>query len=155
MFEKNDVLANLVAKVFDAAANLDRGDVLTWGEIETVLNLKRYEGQWKQIINAVKLRIRNERGIATRAIVNVGLLFFTVKQQLHRCPEYRQQRAIRQITHGIRELQAIENEPLSVHEAMRFNMSMEALKTERKAIRNDARALSVISRPKESIPQNC
>lgn len=153
MFDKSDVLESVVTRVFEFAKDLERGDILHLEDIERIVGCERYEGQWGGIVRKVRLRIRDERGIATRSVVTVGYKLLTKEEQVTVCPQDRQRRASRQITRGIQEVAALDASELNVHQAQRRSMALDAMRRERRAIKRAVREQATLARPWQGLPK--
>lgn len=120
-------------KVFE---EFDRGDLAHYGLIIDTIKIGRGEQGWATIVNSVRKRILNERGIATRPEPGVGLRFLTNTQQVVVCGQDRTKRIRTQARNGFNEIQRAESKNLSDHERklQAFSLAgMQSIKSQSKS----------------------
>lgn len=118
MFERNELLAERVEMVIRITEDLNRGQVLTHGEITQVLGVLPHEGDYDTVVTKVRAWLLEERRIATRADRTVGYKLLTEEEQIG-CRFDREKKVGRQKRMGLREVQSLPVEGLSLHQRRR------------------------------------
>lgn len=139
VFSENKQINRLVHRVMDHVGTLNRGDVLAHETIEKLTQCVRYSLWWGTIIRKFRNRLRQARGIACRPVVNVGYKLLTEDEQLSRCPQDRQKRAIRQLSRGIQEITAMNSDDLTFHQRCVKASSLQNMRASRLATKRSVR----------------
>lgn len=138
-FAANEVVNAIVAKVVKRASKLSRGDILHYETIEECAGFKRYECQWTNIVRKIRNEIRKTRGIAMRPVVNIGYKLLTEDEQLTICPRDRCKRAKRQLSRGVAEVSALNEDSLSQHQRILMAGSLQRMRQSRLTITRTTR----------------
>lgn len=118
MFERNELLAERVEMVIRITEDLNRGQVLTHGEISQILGVLPHEGDYDTVVGKVRSWLLEERCIATRADRTVGYKLLTEEEQIG-CRLDREKKVGRQKRMGLREVQSLPMVGLSLHQRQR------------------------------------
>jgi hypothetical protein len=131
--------AKTVEALAAAFADRNRGDVITWDEIETVAGMHREErGGWT-VIKGFRRHLRRDREIVTLPSTDVGLRLLTHQEAAKEVPALRTRKAYRQISRGLRETATVDPGQLSTHEAKRLALMRASMKEQRLTIGRAAR----------------
>lgn len=115
MFERVSEISDSVEAIVSMAAELRRGDTLTYERISEAIGLRPYEGRWVYILKKAVEEIERERGITCRAEITVGIRLLKQDEQL--CESERRTRyGLRQVRRGHRSLQRLPVRELTVHQ---------------------------------------
>jgi hypothetical protein len=139
--EKPEIV-KAVNDLFDAASNLNRGDVLTWETIEEATGVEKETGSWWQILNRFRRRLRNERNIEMWPQRTVGLELLTTQRQADSVG-WRRKRAFRQTTRARKAIFALERESnLPMHVRKRIAAEKIQLASDRRQLRRSQNAVN-------------
>ena len=155
MFGENEAITTAAKAIFSFAANLGRGDVLKFDDIERISGFERYdrEGKWNSLIRKIRQMVLNERDIALRPIITIGYKFCTKDEQLKWCARQRQRRAIRQLNRGVREVGALPANELSVHQQQLKAITVQNLIAERRSVKRGIRSQRNEIKRTETLPR--
>lgn len=115
MFARNPMISDMVARLFEAAGPLKRGDVLTRETIEGILGVPPNVGHWQYCIRRFEARMEAERGIGIWAEYGHGHRLLTESEQLEVWSR-RERKARRQYRKGRRTVAALPVADLSFHQ---------------------------------------
>lgn len=116
MFEKKDSVTKAVNALMEASGRFDRGQVMSWEEIDHIIGGDHNDDPHKNIVNKWRSRLRQERAIITRCSRCVGVEFLTHEEAAKWVPESRQRKAYRQTRRALRDLKSVDQSRLSVNE---------------------------------------
>ena len=152
MFESNRQITEAIEALYEVTASLNRGDVLEHGQIREVLGLEPHEGRWDHIVNRVRRRLENERGIATWPKNTVGYELLTKERQLE-LPSWRTLKGMRQIRRGRKSLIALPEKGLSLHQRRARQFRIDAMKDTERAMRRSLKAQQEQLQPSPTLPR--
>lgn len=153
MFSTKEEIQRTVDAMVDHVKSLDRGDVVKFGDLETITGTERYAGRWVLYVQKMRRRILKERGIAMRPLVNVGYKLCTKDEQLKYCARNRQRRAVRQLNRGIAEVDHLPHDGLSLHQQRLRALTLDNLRHERRAVRRCMREQGAEIKRTETLPR--
>lgn len=114
--KENAHYTKLKEQLWKVLEDCGRGDLVTYRVITETIKIGRNEQGWATVVNSVRKRVLNERGIAMRPEPGVGLRLLTNTQQVVVCGEDRTKRIRTQARNGFNEIQRAESKNLSDHE---------------------------------------
>lgn len=97
-----------------ATAHLQKGELLTWAEIERVSGFPQDSSHYRSVKRKLSKFLREERGIAVETIVTVGWHLMTDEEQVTKAPKSRRRRAARQLKWGSQEVKGAELHKLPI-----------------------------------------
>jgi hypothetical protein len=149
-FEKNEELRAMIDTLYDHAAELDRGDVLTHDVVRSILGVDRHQGHWQHCVNVVRKRLRDDRGIETWPTHNVGYRLLTVDETLRDFPRWRAARARRQERKARKGLAAIPTSSMTPHQQRVRLAQIDAIRASEKQMWHQARFHASIAKQAET-----
>lgn len=152
MFRRNPKLASMINRVYALTRDLDRGDTLTHEAIRKVLGVPPNVHPWGYVLDRVRRRLLEERGIATWPVPTVGYRLETVGGQLE-IPTRRMRRAIRQVRRSLDVAEALPEEDLSVHQRQVRTLMVGRLLDAEGQARDSLRAQSRLLSPTPAQPR--
>lgn len=139
-FDQDDRITAMVAAAYALVAKLERGETVSLAEIERATGLVRYEGSWHSIIGKLKRRSERERGITLWPVSGGGAYKLCTKdEQLHGVTRARNRRARKQLLKGLRSLECMPADELTLHDQQARAMMILHLRQGRSGLRKDAR----------------
>lgn len=153
MFERNEILTDLIAQLYEACAPLNRGDTIGHDAIARILRVAPHEGHWQQCIARLKRRMEDERGITLWSEREVGYRLMLVVEQLTLAPRRRLKRACRQMARGIRHAEAVPDTGLNAHQRRVKAAQIELMKSARREAVAQYRRQSALLRPTQVNPR--
>ena len=148
-----DEIGDAVSRAVDAAANLNRGDILPFEALESAFECQRYKGNWTYLVKKFRLKILSERGIALRPVVGVGYKFCDEDEQYLWCSKNRQRRAVRQIGRGIREVESGSTDSINEHGRRVRGLKLQQMQLQRNIIVRCVKSQNAEIRATPTIPQ--
>ena len=143
-FEENVELNKQVDILFNHCRDLDRGDTLTYLQIENLTWLrsdpKDYDAynMFQYAIKKLRDRLLKDRRIDCFVDNRVGVRFCTIDEQLHEKPLIRNRRALRQLSRSQKSLQALRHEDnLSDYQIDAISRKQEKITRERGLLLKD------------------
>jgi len=141
-FQKDEVVAEALERLWEETAGMVRGDLISWERIEEAMQLPRDHSKVKNLVGKLKRRFERQRGITLWAEPTVGYRLCTTQEQLIVCSEKRSRRAGRQIRMGVGHMTAINDKELTRHQKIirtaRVDSQKRALREVRAARKRDA-----------------
>jgi hypothetical protein len=129
MFETKDEVKVAVDALMSLANHIDRGQCMTWNQIESITGDRR-GNRAQYVIRKFMRRLERDREIVTLAAHNVGLRFLTDEELATEIPAIRQRKAYRQVRRAIKQTALVNHArlPVSVRKllaAQRANMAIQ------------------------------
>ena len=152
MFETKEEITGAVDAIYAIAQTLERGQILTHEAIRSVLGTEPHVGSWDHIVNRVRKRIQDERGIATWPENTVGYKLLTTVEQLD-VPVLRLKRAARQARRGRKSVEALPEKSLTMHQRRVRLFMVERAKVGESAIRREIRDMTTEVKPTATLPR--
>jgi hypothetical protein len=132
---------------WDCLAGYQKGDTVSWAELERAIGMHRDErGGW-QIIRRLRRRLLRDRQITAFPDPTIGLRLLTDMQAATEVPELRQKRARRQIQRGLKETEAVDLSRVSNHAATSLALARKHMKAQRLAITRGRREAETLLKP--------
>lgn len=147
--ENTDALDRLKAAFADPA----RGTILAWDDLERVMGTQRDTSRGLYVLVKFRKWLRREHRIVTFAERDVGLRTLTHAEAVREVPVYRQRRAFRQVTRGLRELATVDSGALTDHERLVLTRQQDAMRSEKRKLNAGAREVSAMLRRPEPLPR--
>jgi len=147
IFDAKDIISDAVARVVRLLSPRLRGDVVSWGEIETAAGFERESTHWTSFNRRMRRIFRQNTGIVLWPVVSVGLKLLTTDEQLNMRSISRQRRAIRQLTRDVVELKALPDAELSDHQRNAKRRKIDQTKNARRAVIYSDRLAHQLMRP--------
>lgn len=144
MFESKEAISLAVKALNEQTADLKRGDVLKWEEIEEIAGIKRYTEYWSSMLKRFRRDVLKTRRIATWAEKTVGLRFLTQQEQVRLIAEKRQRKMFRQSSMAMREISAADPSQLSVADKRLRIAQLDNLKVSRRSFRRGLREAKLV-----------
>ena len=124
-----------------------RGQTVTYAEIEKAGGILRDSSSWNTMVKRVKREVRREKGQTLVAMPNVGYRIETVTEQLHDRSIRRQREAVRRMTRGYIETDALPDAELSDHQRVVKSSKLTQMKTARRAVLYSLRLSHTLTKP--------
>lgn len=115
MFEKKDEISDAVAAMLKYCSGLNRGEVVTYDDFNSVCGMHREHQSWSAFKRRFMRDLQQSRGIAIRAVYGVGYKLLYSDEQVIRCSRERQERAARQCYRGASEVASVDSSELTDH----------------------------------------
>lgn len=150
MIRTSPTVTAAVAAVLDIARQHKRGDLIPWPTIERAAGFVRYTQHWSAFIVRLKRDFRQATGVVLWAEPNAGLRLLSVADQLHARSIKRQQRATRQLTRDLVELDSLPPAELSDHERQVKARKIDQARAGRRGVLYSLRIGHQLARPTDS-----
>lgn len=139
MFEETKFHPRAENALFEAARVKERSDVISFEEIEQATGVNRDDPRYSQLIKRFRRRMRKERGIAMRPVIDVGFRLLTSSEQVNQNDRWR--KVSRQTYRAAQEIEAVDDTELSVTDRRVRIMQLERLAEARSQSLRSIRAL--------------
>jgi hypothetical protein len=153
MFETNPEVQEAIERLWQEYQGVERGTIIPWDEIETVMGRSRDDVSGWHIIRQFRKRLRIEKHITTWKQDSVGIRCLTHQQTLHEMPVIRQRKARRQVTRCLKELATVDEKRLTVRERQALKIQRDNLKYERLTLGRSYRSLAETLPPTQVNPR--
>lgn len=137
-------IRDYVDRLFDEFQSFQRGRLLPWRRIELILGHSIDEGRGRYIVDLFRRRLRQEKGIVTRAVYGQGLRFLTHEDALTDVPIYRFRKAARQMHYGLSESKAISTRSMGVHKKAFHAQTVLGMRRQRRHLQRTAREAKLL-----------
>lgn len=141
MFETKEAINAAVTTLTEQTADLKRGDILKWEEIEETTGIKRYTEHWSSMVKRWRRDLLRTRGIACWPEVTVGLRLLTNEEQVTVIGRKRTRKMFRQSSMAMREISAADSSQLSLQLKRLKIATLDNAKIVRRQLRRTAREL--------------
>ncbi len=146
MFDAKDAIGQAVERGGRLVAQHNRGDVITWDEVETAAGFPRYSEHWTQFLKRLRRDVLNSaRGIKLAAVPGVGVKLMTIEEQVTDIS--RQRRARRQLNRGGKELAALPDRQLTAHQRQMKHRKIDLMKEARRRADYALRVAHQLAKP--------
>jgi hypothetical protein len=153
VFEPIDAITRQVEAVYELFGQCIRGDVVPHYQIRAILGVEPHEGRWDHVVNRVRARVQDERGIATWPETTVGYRLLTANEQVEDLPRWRLKKAARQACKARRSVEALPDANLSDHQRRVKRAQIEALRKATSEVRKQMRIQEVVARRPQVNPR--
>jgi hypothetical protein len=153
MFAEVEEIGAAVEALFEIASNLNRGEILTHEQIQSVLGVGPHEGRWDHIVGRVRRRLEKERGIATWPETTVGYKLATVQEQLVDIPKRRQQRGMRQLRRGRKSVLALPEKSLTMNQRRIRATTIDSVREAERHLRREMKVQKTLATPTQTGPR--
>lgn len=134
-FVQSDTITEAVNKALALFDGLPRGSVVPWEQIEQATGILRESQHWTAFNRRFRRDFREATGIVLWWFKGCnGLKLTTTQEQLNVVPLKRQQRALRQVARGAKELAALPDADLSDHQRAAKYVRLNQIKNSRRAV---------------------
>jgi hypothetical protein len=152
VFETKPVILDLAELLYARAGQLDRGDVLRTEEVEVVTGCVRYEDCWTTLLKKFRRLMLDRRHIALWPVPGVGYRLCTKDEQLNLITVARQRRAARQLSRSLREVGAMPNRELTLHQQRVRALKVRQMLATRRQIKAQVREQERTTRRSDTPP---
>lgn len=152
MYDKRPENEKAIERAWAATAELGRGDVLEHERAEAIFGVARPDPRYYALIDRLKRRLEEDRGIAMRAIPLVGYELTPVKDQLE-LARFRATQAARRLRKGARHAGSLPEADCSFTELRAKQAIEERLHQSERSIRGEAQRLAFLMRPRDQRPR--
>ena len=153
MFERNEVITEMVDRLYRECSRLDRGDYLTHDIIRAIVGVEPHETPWPTVMKRLRRRLERERGIATWPEPTVGYKLLTCQEQIEMLPAKRAARADRQYRRAVRSVAACPINKLSLHQRRLQAAQLETMRRAAKEARAYRRLQAKLVRATAKVPR--
>lgn len=153
MFDAREDIAEMVAELIEAARPLKRGEILAHETIVGILGVQPHIHPWQLCLGKLKRRLEADRGITLWSEPGVGYKLCTIQEQLVIGGHIRQVRARRQVTRGIKSIDALAKAGLTLHQQRLRAAYHEGLRRTHKELTSQINSQVLMERPTPTLPR--
>ena len=152
MFEKDEAIQKAIENVYELTIPLNRGDVLRHESIMAVIRLRPHEEYWQHVVDTVRGRLEERRGISTWPANNIGYALCSEDEQID-IGRRRTRKAYRQIRRARRSVEALPAAGLSVNRQRRRALTAAHLKETQSTLRKSIKEQKLICASRDKLPR--
>jgi hypothetical protein len=152
MIEMSPEVQRHVNALFDACHRLDRGCMISHVEIERITGLRHGAHPYYYIIDRLKHRLLDDRGIVLRGIAGVGYRLLLASEVVREHADWRLKRGARQLFWAARDCDATPDGLLTENDRQLKHAKVNVARRERNRLQADLRLARLMGLEVEAIP---